>query len=211
MKKRLAIIIGKIFIAIYKIRYGKRVSFGKNVIIGPKFSLHGKGRLIVGENSNLWCHKEPFGVHFTSVSASLRRRPSTSSSSVTHEQSDVCAPPPIPTIIIGANCRINGASFFCREKIEVGHDTMIASAMLIDTDFHSTDPNHRNDPEYIKTSAIKIGDHVWIAGQAAILKGVTVGDNTTIGFRAVVASPIPANVIAAGNPARVIKSLGEGE
>jgi acetyltransferase-like isoleucine patch superfamily enzyme len=192
MKKRLAIIISKIFISLYKIRYGKHVSFGKNVIIGPKFSLHGKGRLIIGENSNLWCHKEPFGVH-------------------TYEQSDVCAQSHVPTVIIGANCRINGASFFCREKIEVGHDTVIGSAMLIDTDFHSTDPNHRNDPEYIKTKPIKIGDHVWIAGQAAILKGVTVGDNTTIGFRAVVASSIPANVVAAGNPARVIKSLEERE
>ena len=52
---------------------------------------------------------------------------------------------------------------------------------------------------------VRIGHGVWIAAQAFIGPAVSIGDNSVIGARAVVVSDIPAGVVAAGNPARVIK------
>ncbi len=51
---------------------------------------------------------------------------------------------------------------------------------------------------------ITIGDHVWIGGGAIICPGVTIGDNTTISAGSVVTKNIPANVVAVGNPCRVL-------
>ena len=56
-------------------------------------------------------------------------------------------------------------------------------------------------------SPIIIGDKVWIGGSSIICAGITIGDNTTIGAGSVVVKNIPANVVAVGNPCRVIKQL----
>ncbi|KAL6077147.1 Maltose O-acetyltransferase [Balamuthia mandrillaris] len=56
---------------------------------------------------------------------------------------------------------------------------------------------------------IKIGNNVWLGGGAILCPGVTIGDNTTIGAGSVVTKDIPANVLAAGNPCKVIKHLPE--
>ncbi|MBC7421851.1 MAG: sugar O-acetyltransferase [Ferruginibacter sp.] len=56
-------------------------------------------------------------------------------------------------------------------------------------------------------SPIIIGDNVWIGGGAIICAGVTIGSNTTIGAGSVVVKDIPANVVAAGNPCKIIKML----
>ena len=54
---------------------------------------------------------------------------------------------------------------------------------------------------------ITIGNNVWLAGQTAILKGVHIGDNSVVGFRAVVTGDVPPNVIVAGNPGRIVRQL----
>lgn len=56
-------------------------------------------------------------------------------------------------------------------------------------------------------SPIVIGDNVWIGGGSIICAGVTIGDNTTIGAGSIVVKNIPSNVVAVGNPCRVIKQL----
>ena len=56
---------------------------------------------------------------------------------------------------------------------------------------------------------VSIGENVFIGCNSIILKGATIGDNTTIGAGSVVSGTIPANCIAAGNPARVIKRLDD--
>ena len=58
---------------------------------------------------------------------------------------------------------------------------------------------------------VKIGDKVWIGGGVTILPGVTIGDNSVIGAGSVVTKDIPANVVAAGNPCRIIKEAEEGD
>ena len=54
---------------------------------------------------------------------------------------------------------------------------------------------------------ITIGDNVWLGGGAIILPGVTIGENSVVGAGTVVTKDIPANCVAVGNPARVIKSI----
>ena len=58
---------------------------------------------------------------------------------------------------------------------------------------------------------VVIGDNVWIGGNATIMPGVTIGSNVTIGAGSVVTKDIPDNVIAAGNPCRVIREVKEGD
>ncbi len=71
---------------------------------------------------------------------------------------------------------------------------------------HSTDPEERNSRREW-AEPVTIGNSVWIGGSVTILPGVTIGDNTTIGAGSVVTKDIPANVVAAGNPCRVIRKL----
>jgi maltose O-acetyltransferase len=54
---------------------------------------------------------------------------------------------------------------------------------------------------------ITIGNNVWLGGNAIICPGVTIGDNTVVGAGAVVTKNLPANVLAVGNPAKIIKQL----
>ena len=61
--------------------------------------------------------------------------------------------------------------------------------------------------QYVK--AVHIGKNVWIGSGAIILPGVTIGDNTVIGAGSVVTKDIPANVVAVGNPCRVLREIGE--
>ncbi|UJR14086.1 hypothetical protein I4U23_001082 [Adineta vaga] len=71
---------------------------------------------------------------------------------------------------------------------------------------HPTDPQQRlSAVEYGKS--IRIGNNVWIGGGAIIVAGVTIGDNSVIGAGSVVVKDIPANVVAVGNPCKVVKEL----
>ena len=70
--------------------------------------------------------------------------------------------------------------------------------------------NHPLDPEARKTGVargaeVRIGNNVWFGGNCTVLPGVTIGDNAVIGAGSVVVSDIPANAVAVGNPARVVK------
>jgi Acetyltransferase (isoleucine patch superfamily) len=57
---------------------------------------------------------------------------------------------------------------------------------------------------------IKIGNNVWVGDHALVCKGVTIGENSIVGAGAVVTRDIPPNIIAAGNPARVVKEIDPG-
>ena len=69
----------------------------------------------------------------------------------------------------------------------------------------------RREKGYERALPVKIGDKVWIGGGVTILPGVTIGDNSVIGAGSVVTKDIPANVVAAGNPCRIIKEAEEGD
>jgi maltose O-acetyltransferase len=91
-------------------------------------------------------------------------------------------------------------------RVTIGDDCFIGPNVSIYTACHSTDPIERNSRREW-AEPITIGNNVWIGGSVTILPGVTIGDNVTIGAGSVVVKDIPSNVIAAGNPCRVVKSL----
>jgi len=90
--------------------------------------------------------------------------------------------------------------------IEIGDNVLIAPDCGLYAAGHAFDVERRNAGlEYARP--IKIGNNVWIGGGVKIMGGVTIGDNTIIGAGSIVLHDIPANVLAAGNPCRVIREL----
>lgn len=95
-------------------------------------------------------------------------------------------------------------------KVTFGNNVQIAPNVSIYTAGHPIHPVSRNSG-YEYGIPITIGNNVWIGGNAVILPGVTIGDNAVIGAGSVVTKDIPANVIAAGNPCRIIRKITEEE
>jgi maltose O-acetyltransferase len=90
--------------------------------------------------------------------------------------------------------------------IKMGDNVFLGPSVQLYAAFHPVDASQRvKGPEL--ASPIIIGNNVWIGGSVIICAGVTIGDNTTIGAGSVVVKDIPANVLAAGNPCRVIRNL----
>ena len=91
-------------------------------------------------------------------------------------------------------------------RVTIGDDCFIGPNVSIYTACHSTDPVERNSrQEWAKP--VTIGHSVWIGGSVAILPGVTIGDNVTIGAGSVIVGDIPSNTVAVGNPCKVIKNI----
>lgn len=93
-------------------------------------------------------------------------------------------------------------------SVKIGDNVQVAPNVSIYTAGHPVHPETRNTG-YEYGIDITIGDNVWIGGSVSILPGVTIGDNAVIGAGSVVTKDIPANVIAAGNPCRVIREITE--
>ena len=80
--------------------------------------------------------------------------------------------------------------------------------------FHSENHNFSNTSKLIReqgviSKGIKIGNNVWIGGNVVINPGITIGDNSVIGSGSIVTKNIPSNVIAVGNPCKIIREINE--
>ena len=94
--------------------------------------------------------------------------------------------------------------------ISIGSQTLLGPGVEVyDTDFHSLDPDLRRQGGSGNGGSVaaSIGQNVFIGSGAKVLKGSSIGDNSVIGAGSVVSGTIPANVIAAGAPCRVLRSL----
>ncbi|WP_104984760.1 sugar O-acetyltransferase [Sorangium cellulosum] len=110
-------------------------------------------------------------------------------------------------ITIGARCFANfGLVALDVAPITIGDDVQIGPNVQLLTPTHPVEPEPRRN-KWEGAKPIKIGNNVWLGGGAIVLPGVTIGDNTVVGAGSVVTRDLPANVIAVGNPARVIRSL----
>lgn len=92
--------------------------------------------------------------------------------------------------------------------IYVGDYTMFGPNVVVATAGHPILPELR-EKAYQYNMPVHIGRNCWIGAGALILPGVTIGDNTVIGAGSVVTKDIPANVVAVGNPCRVLREIGE--
>ena len=110
-------------------------------------------------------------------------------------------------IFVGNNFYANfGCILLDCARIEIGDNVLLAPNVQIYTAHHPTDPQLRLTGKEL-ASPISIGNNVWLGGGVIVCPGVHIGDNTTIGAGSVVTKDIPANVIAVGNPCRVIRHL----
>ncbi len=93
-------------------------------------------------------------------------------------------------------------------RVRIGENVQIAPNVSIYTAGHPVHPESRNSG-YEYGIDITIGDNVWIGGNTCVMPGVTIGNNAVIGAGSVVTKDIPDNVIAAGNPCRIIRKITE--
>lgn len=93
-------------------------------------------------------------------------------------------------------------------EIKFGDNCMLGPNVSIYTAGHPIHPDTRNSG-YEYGMEVIIGDNVWIGGSVTIVPGVHIGNNVVIGAGSVVTGDVPDNVLAAGNPARVIKEISE--
>ena len=156
---------------------GYRVEGGRGLRLQGPLIIRGPGRVILGERIRVGAKSTPWTYSRDAV------------------------------ISIGSDSFLNGTRFGCQERIAVGAGALLAEAVLMDTDFHSTQAN-RHDPEApVRTLPIDIEDNVWVSANVGILPGTRIGKNSVVGFGAVCSGVYPADVIIAGNPARVVKAL----
>ncbi|EMI41654.1 transferase hexapeptide repeat containing protein [Rhodopirellula sp. SWK7] len=89
--------------------------------------------------------------------------------------------------------------------MSIGDRCLIGDGVTIfDSDFHGIHPDQRH--QLGNHSPVSISNNVWLGSRVMVLKGVSIGENSIVAAMSVVTKDIPANVIAAGNPARVINN-----
>lgn len=109
-------------------------------------------------------------------------------------------------INIGNNCGFSGCTLWCFSSIEIGNNVRVgANCLIMDGDCHQDDPRSGDN------LPIVIEDNVWLGANVIVLKGVHIGRNSLIGINSVVTADIPSNVIAVGNPCKVIRNLSESQ
>ena len=93
-------------------------------------------------------------------------------------------------------------------KVRIGANVQFGPGVSIYTAGHPIHPDSRNSG-YEYGIDITIGDNVWIGGSACIMPGVTIGNNVVIGAGSVVTKDLPDDVIAVGNPCRIVRKITE--
>ena len=105
-------------------------------------------------------------------------------------------------IHIEPNCGFSGTVLGCALKIVVAENVRCgANTLITDTDWHTDDP--RTGPD----APVTIGRNVWLGVNVTVLKGVTIGENTVVAAGSIVTDSLPANVVAGGVPAKVLRQI----
>lgn len=113
-------------------------------------------------------------------------------------------------ISIGRNTYINNNACIISDgcKIKIGENCLFGTNLqIMDSDFHDLNPSFRFGGTNILKADVTISNNVFLGNNVTILKGVTIGENSVIANGSIVSSSIPANVIAAGVPAKIIRTL----
>ncbi len=128
---------------------------------------------------------------------------------------------PTGVVTIGSRTYLGAGHIVCHTEVTIGDDAIISwGVTIVDHDSHSLDSRQRQDDvsswrqgrkswEGVAIAPVRIGNQVWIGSGASVLKGVTIGDGAVVGAMSVVTHDVPAQGLVAGNPARLIRLLGE--
>jgi acetyltransferase-like isoleucine patch superfamily enzyme len=157
---------------------GSRVTIGGGLLGNGRLRILGPGQVVLEDDVNAWSHAEPNRLITTRPEAMIR---------------------------IGRNARLNGCTLVAADRIEVGADCVLGSCEVRDHLPVSAPGASRH--QQAAPSAVVLEDNVWVGGQVSVLPGVRIGRNSVVGIHAVVFDAVPPDVIVAGNPARVIRSL----
>ena len=112
-------------------------------------------------------------------------------------------------IHVGRNFFANyGCKFVDGGNIRFGDDVLVGPGCTFATVNHALEPERRL-AGVMQCKPITVGDNVWFGAEVTVCPGVTIGDNCVIGAGSVVVRDLPANSIAAGNPCKVIRTVGE--
>jgi hypothetical protein len=173
--------MSEIVVTMFRLQKGRHVSFGRGVVANHRLRIKGPGKIEIHDGANLFAFRGTTWLQTRTWDAIIR---------------------------IGANARLNGPMVQADTLIEIGPDCIIGQAHLMDTDMHSLALDRRTNPDApVRTAPIVLERNVWVARGAVVLPGVTIGENSVIAYGSVVTHNIPSGVLAAGNPATVIRTL----
>lgn len=176
--KAFAFSVGQIKFRLYGVSCGKRLRAAKVDILNI-------GQITLGDD-----------VHITSQAMG---NPYRSSLRTYHPES---------RIDIGDHCIINGAVIHCNCAVTIGaHSRLAPGVTLCDNDSHVPARSIESREERPPEAPIRLGANVWLGMRTIVLKGVTIGDNTIVAAGSIVTRDLPANVLAGGIPAEVIRTL----
>lgn len=105
----------------------------------------------------------------------------------------------------------NNLTILDAAPVTIGNDVLIAPNVGIYTAGHALDPQVRRKTGAEFGLPVTIGNNVWLGANVTVTPGVTIGENSVIGAGSVVTKDIPANVLAYGDPAKVIRKLGKND
>jgi acetyltransferase-like isoleucine patch superfamily enzyme len=186
-------LLAKPLAALWKLRLrALGVTLGRGVVLygGPVVSLFPGSEIRIGSQVVLcsWSRCTALGVNHATVLRTLTGG---------------------ARLAIGDHVGISGGAICAAESVTIGAYTMLgANVIVTDTDFHPLAAlNRRYSEAGVESSPVMIGKNVFLGTETVVLKGVHIGDNSVIGAGSVVTRDIPADVIAAGNPCRVIRRM----
>jgi maltose O-acetyltransferase len=160
---------------------------GEPVVLQPVLLL-GEGEIIVGRNVEFgWPTSVGFFSGYSHIEAVVEGS----------------------VIEFGDNVQVNNNAFIKSEGpgIRVGREALLGSFVeIFDSDFHELHPERRRGGRP-KMGTVDIGENAFIGDGSKILKGVTIGPHSVVGAGSVVTSSVPEGVVAAGNPARIVREL----
>jgi acetyltransferase-like isoleucine patch superfamily enzyme len=167
--------------------YGGRVRSEGRLSLEAPLLCDGRGVVLLGPNISVGCGLAPLLAAGT-VRLQARERGS--------------------RIVVGAGTSFsNNVQVIAENHVTIGRNCLIGDAVLIlDSDFHALSAEGRHSLPAI-AGPVVLEDNVFIGSRSIILKGVTIGKDSVIGAGSVVVRSIPPGVIAAGNPARIVRTL----
>lgn len=171
------------FLRIHYYLYGIEIGTNCSFWGIPKFIRKGGGEITIGNNCTF--RSKPtsnlIGINHKCILSTLKKG---------------------SILKIGNNCGFSGTVIGAEKSVILGNNIRCgANTIIIDTDYHSDDPRSG------QPRAIVIEDNVWLGVNSIVMKGVTIGENSLIGANSLVTKSIPKNVIAAGNPCKIIRNI----